>query len=753
MDEKYCRVSPLLHATSNNNVEMVKTIIEYANSKNIKLEIFSAFKNNDSEVEKLIIEYANNQNIKLQIFSTIYYNNEFEKVIIENDDDDDDNNNKIENSDNYKEIINYILSMLSSLSRRNIKELVELTYAKFNANENNNTENKILDKEIDLINACKNENEEVIKQLINDGADVNMTNGSGDTPLTISCEKENLNIIKYLIENGAKTDINNSMGTSSLNLLCKIKSEKSLEIVNYFIEEKKINIDYKDKNGNTPLLMASYFRDNKVMEKLIENRANINIQNNFGDTSLIISSYFKNKKITQKLVNEGANMDIQNIYGDTFFTISQKNLNKKNNINNSKEKSNKKEKINFESKKSFLEELLNNDNDDDYYDSDVSNSDTESIISYEETLDENLKINLLSKKNFINQCIIGEHYKHLKPNQYINFDYAYYPIVVKARLTYVMKASICIIKIKNSSGTGFFVKLPIPSKERPICGLMTNNHVLNSKNIQPGKSFSIRINKFKKEIVLTENDFIFTSDFIDITFIQLDNAYIEDIILNNPGITMLTPYFDNFNKKDQIYIFQYPKGKLSYAEGKIQSISGFNYFHTASTEGGSSGSPLLNKDMSVIGVHKAGIEEESKNIATNINVIIYAIGTLYNKRYINSLNKAKEPTRKLSEDEIKVLKKHDLKETKFPNLYKCPYTEKPSLIVLFYRTNHAWYYTTKNKKEFKNETDINRIKIYHWNLINVYEPLEKIISRSEEKLEHHHELIIMWLKLSDLMYM
>jgi len=61
----------------------------------------------------------------------------------------------------------------------------------------------------------------------------------------------------------------------------------------------------------------------------------------------------------------------------------------------------------------------------------------------------------------------------------------------------------------------------------------------------------------------------------------------------------------------------------------------------------------------------------------------------------------------------------------------------------------------ENEKEYKDikEGIINIIKCYPWNLINSSKPIEKILEMSDGKLEHHDELIIMWLKLSELMYM
>jgi len=316
-----------------------------------------------------------------------------------------------------------------------------------------------------------------------------------------------------------------------------------------------------------------------------------------------------------------------------------------------------------------------------------------------------------------------------------------------------MKSSICLIKINNGGGevlgTGFFIKLPIPSKEKPMYGLMTNNHVLDFESIKPGNVVSVCINEFKKDIILNENNFIFSSELVDVTFIQLNNNVISDIIFNNPYLKFLNPCFNSCNEKDIIYIFQYPKGNLSYAKGRIHSISRFNYFHTASTEEGSSGSPLLNKNMEVIGIHKAGIENKKINLATKFNVVNYAIRALYNKSYINSIAKARAPTRELTEDEIKELKNHGLKKTESPNLYKCPYKNNSSQILLFYRTNHAWYYTTRNNGKI----NYNTIKFNPWSLINIYESIDEIIGHSNENLEHYHTLIIMWLKLSELKYM
>ena len=332
----------------------------------------------------------------------------------------------------------------------------------------------------------------------------------------------------------------------------------------------------------------------------------------------------------------------------------------------------------------------------------------------------------------------------------------YIPIKTYNKLLNISKKSVCFIKAKNSAGTGFLIKLLIPSIKQTIYGLITNNHVIHSDFIKNNKSFSIYLNQCPEDsdsidsihynISLDENYFIFTSELIDITFVQLPNIYSK-----NPDFIFLDPCDCNCHNNELIYVFQYPETIFSFATGFIESSVGYNYFHKASTNVGSSGAPLINKNMKVIGVHKAGLtSKEIKNVATKINIVKYAINTLYNKNYINDIKKAKKSTRELSEDEEKEIKRHGLKETPLSNMYICPYSTS-SLVMLFYRTNHGWYFTVKNKNEIT--YILKKIKLYNWTLIDIYKNIEEIINECGEKLEHLHELIISWLKISELMYM
>jgi len=322
---------------------------------------------------------------------------------------------------------------------------------------------------------------------------------------------------------------------------------------------------------------------------------------------------------------------------------------------------------------------------------------------------------------------------------------------------------------------------------------MTNNHVIDSNFIENNEYFKIYLNQLPEKleedsknsykISIDKNNFIFTSELMDVTFIELSDRDIQ-----NPNFTFfdLDNDFNDGNK--QIFVFQYPKGKLSFSTGNIISSSCFNCHHTASTNGGSSGSPLLNEKMKVIGIHKGCFltpNDEVLNIGTKFSYIQNAIDILFNKRYINDITKARKPARKLSDDEEKELENHGLnkmKEKELCNVYECSYFSANCHAVMFYyRTNHGWYFTLKYYNNIKiiKESDLSlkTFKTFSWIFINPYKKYEEIINEfktlifeeffnEEDKkhnskgvlefrdhLDHRHELIISWLKASELMYM
>ena len=216
-----------------------------------------------------------------------------------------------------------------------------------------------------------------------------------------------------------------------------------------------------------------------------------------------------------------------------------------------------------------------------------------------------------------------------------------------------MKNFICKIRIGNKRGTGFFCKIPFPDKNNIIPVFITNNHVINKLNDEI--SIYIEGESQERKIFTNSDRMIYMSDennydisIIEIkeednikNYLELDEKIINDILNKN-----------NNNKNDKyidenIYIIQYPEGKLSVSYGILQGLyenKKYDFQHSCSTRLGSSGSPVLNiNNNKIIGIHKKGATKFNKGtfISEPIKEFIKKYGKKNkddNNKNINNIN-------------------------------------------------------------------------------------------------------------------
>jgi hypothetical protein len=79
--------------------------------------------------------------------------------------------------------------------------------------------NKLINEHYYLIHACKYSNINTIKYLIENGADINIVDNEGNTPLINASKYSDINIIKYLIEHGADVNITDNKNNKWYNYL------------------------------------------------------------------------------------------------------------------------------------------------------------------------------------------------------------------------------------------------------------------------------------------------------------------------------------------------------------------------------------------------------------------------------------------------------------------------------------------------------------------------------------------------------
>ena len=206
--------------------------------------------------------------------------------------------------------------------------------------------------------------------------------------------------------------------------------------------------------------------------------------------------------------------------------------------------------------------------------------------------------------------------------------FANHPIVPINKQFNIAKSTVKIVIMPNIIGTGFFLKFERNNK--PFFCLMTNEHIITPD----------MINEIKKIIVKYFNETISLKIKLDqeeriiICFkelLGLDVTLVEIIPKDQINESyFLTPNVKNSRKyqySQKIQVPQYPLGgNLSLSKGCIGNIYCDNiyYFnHNASTEFGSSGSPIfMEGDDEVIAIHKGQTFDQRSNVGIFIGVII-----------------------------------------------------------------------------------------------------------------------------------
>ncbi len=144
-----------------------------------------------------------------------------------------------------------------------------------------------------LHDACSRRNITAVKQLIHEGANVNVLDKNEYTPLYHACFWNRLEIARFLIEHGA--DVNAS------------------------------TTHFK----STPLHSACFFANLSFVELFLKNNANVNVQNLEENTPLHFAVQNKCIEIVKLLLSvDGIDAFHKNIYGQTPLDLVPSNLKK-----------------------------------------------------------------------------------------------------------------------------------------------------------------------------------------------------------------------------------------------------------------------------------------------------------------------------------------------------------------------------------------------------------------------------------------
>lgn len=172
-----------------------------------------------------------------------------------------------------------------------------------------------------LMAAIKYDQTEIVELLLKSGANPNLENINGHTPLYVAMKNNNSNLFNLLIDYGADPTRSNANGHTLLFYAFK-GSLPNVEMLDTLMSI--IDIDATDNMNQTELHRAALENNSDVIIELIDRRANTLIEDINGDTALQLA--IRNGCISAALtiieIDAVSSFEFYNKYGQTALHIA-----------------------------------------------------------------------------------------------------------------------------------------------------------------------------------------------------------------------------------------------------------------------------------------------------------------------------------------------------------------------------------------------------------------------------------------------
>jgi ankyrin repeat protein len=160
--------------------------------------------------------------------------------------------------------------------------------------------------------AAKYGKTKVAKLLIEQGADVNAKDKYQLTPLHVAAYYDQTEVAKLLIEKGADV---NAKDNNQWTPLHQAASNGKTEVAKLLIE-KGADVNARSGIQETPLHQAASNGKTEVAKLLIEKGADVNAKNKYQEAPLHRAAYYGQTEVAKLLIEKGADVNAKNRYQD-----------------------------------------------------------------------------------------------------------------------------------------------------------------------------------------------------------------------------------------------------------------------------------------------------------------------------------------------------------------------------------------------------------------------------------------------------
>ncbi|KAJ5726789.1 hypothetical protein N7493_005816 [Penicillium malachiteum] len=186
------------------------------------------------------------------------------------------------------------------------------------------TEN--IDGDTALLSAADYGHLEIVQYLLNKGAEIKKTSHQDWNALCLAAKNGRIGVVKFLVDHTAlgRECISEGTGHDGSTPLMLAVDNGKLDVTSYFIE-KGADTTKTDLLGNTLLHLAARISNTDMLEVLFENiprgeqQTRLERPNNTGETPLEVATSYRNMHATTFFLAQGAQINTQGKIGEKMF--------------------------------------------------------------------------------------------------------------------------------------------------------------------------------------------------------------------------------------------------------------------------------------------------------------------------------------------------------------------------------------------------------------------------------------------------
>jgi len=159
-----------------------------------------------------------------------------------------------------------------------------------------------------------------LKKNLNEGFDIDTLGEYASSPLHYACREGHIEMVKILVENGANVNIQNHYSTiyPIFDAITSVSNKKNSFSILQLLIKHGANIEKTDSFGNTLLYHAIEEENIILIKLLLQLGCDINhVSRHDKDSALHYACFQKNREIISLLIENGADREHLNIYNKT----------------------------------------------------------------------------------------------------------------------------------------------------------------------------------------------------------------------------------------------------------------------------------------------------------------------------------------------------------------------------------------------------------------------------------------------------